>query len=52
MPQETSLFSVSANNVIISTVKKCEDDDLVVARMCGNCDLAVQVSVANTTVPI
>ncbi|MEI6647142.1 MAG: glycosyl hydrolase-related protein [bacterium] len=33
LPTEMSFFSVSADNVIISTVKKCEDDDSVVARL-------------------
>lgn len=33
LPAEQSFFSSSADNVIISTVKKCEDDDSVVARL-------------------
>jgi len=32
LPAEQSFFSVSADNVIISTVKKCEDDDSVIVR--------------------
>ena len=33
LPKEMSFFSVSSDNVIISTVKKCEDDDSLVARL-------------------
>lgn len=33
LPAEQSFFSVSADHVIISTVKKCEDDDSVIARV-------------------
>jgi alpha-mannosidase len=33
LPTEMSLASVSANNVIVSTIKKCEDDDSVIARV-------------------
>jgi len=33
LPTEMSFFSVSAHNVIISTVKKAEDNDVVVARL-------------------
>ena len=33
LPAEMSFFSVSADNVVISTVKKAEDDDSVVARL-------------------
>lgn len=33
LPLEQSFFSVSADTAIISTVKKCEDDDSVVARV-------------------
>jgi hypothetical protein len=33
LPPEMSLASVSAGNVIVSTIKKCEDDDSVIARV-------------------
>jgi alpha-mannosidase len=33
LPQEKSFFSVSAGNVLISTIKKCEDDDSVIVRL-------------------
>jgi len=33
LPEEKSFFSVSAGNVLISTIKKCEDDDSVVVRV-------------------
>jgi len=32
LPEERSFASVSAGNVIISTIKKCEDDDSVIIR--------------------
>jgi len=32
LPSEMSLASVSAGNVVISTIKKCEDDDSVIVR--------------------
>lgn len=32
LPEEKSFFSLSAPNVLISTVKKCEDDDTVILR--------------------
>ncbi len=33
LPEEMSFFSVSAPNVLVSTVKKCEDDDSVIVRL-------------------
>jgi len=33
LPQEKSFFSVSAGNVLVSTIKKCEDDDSVIVRL-------------------
>lgn len=33
LPQSKSFFSVSETNVLISTVKKCEDDDSVIVRL-------------------
>jgi alpha-mannosidase len=33
LPPEMSFASVSAGNVIVSTIKKCEDDDSVIARV-------------------
>jgi alpha-mannosidase len=33
LPAEKSFVSLSADNVIVSTIKKCEDDDGVVMRM-------------------
>jgi hypothetical protein len=33
LPQEMSFASASAGNVLVSTIKKCEDDDSVVARL-------------------
>jgi alpha-mannosidase len=33
LPEEMSFFSVSAPNVLVSTIKKCEDDDSVVVRL-------------------
>jgi alpha-mannosidase len=33
LPPQMSLASVSAANVMISTLKKCEDDDSVIARV-------------------
>jgi alpha-mannosidase len=33
LPEEKSFFSVSAPNVLISTIKKAEDDDSVVVRL-------------------
>ena len=33
LPEEKSFFSVSAGNVVISTIKKCEDDDSVIIRV-------------------
>jgi len=33
LPTEKSFFTVSANNVLISTIKKCEDDNSVVVRL-------------------
>jgi len=32
LPTEQSFVSVSADNVILSTIKKCEDDDSVIVR--------------------
>ena len=45
LPEEKSFFSISKKNVIISTIKKCEDDNSVVIRLYEaegentNCDL-------------
>jgi len=33
LPEEMSFFSISAPNVLLSTVKKCEDDDSVIIRL-------------------
>jgi len=33
LPEEMSFFSLSAPNVLVSTVKKCEDDDSVIIRL-------------------
>jgi alpha-mannosidase len=33
LPPEMSFASVSADNVVVSTIKKCEDDDSVIARV-------------------
>lgn len=33
LPEQKSFFSVSADNVVISTIKKCDDDNSVVARL-------------------
>jgi alpha-mannosidase len=33
LPEELSFFSVSAPNVLVSTIKKCEDDDSVIIRL-------------------
>ncbi len=33
LPEEKSFFSVSPANVLISTIKKCEDDDSVIVRI-------------------
>lgn len=33
LPAEKSFFSVSTNNILISTIKKCEDDNSVVVRL-------------------
>ena len=33
LPEEKSFFSVSAGNVLVSTIKKCEDDDSVIVRL-------------------
>jgi alpha-mannosidase len=33
LPEEMSFFSVSAPNVLVSTIKKCEDDDSVIIRL-------------------
>ena len=33
LPEEESFFSVSSPNVLVSTVKKCEDDDSVIVRL-------------------
>jgi alpha-mannosidase len=33
LPAEKSFFDLSAENVLISTIKKCEDDDSVVVRV-------------------
>jgi alpha-mannosidase len=33
LPDEMSFFKVSAPNVLISTIKKCEDDDSVIIRL-------------------
>jgi alpha-mannosidase len=32
LPAEKSFFGLSAQNVLISTIKKCEDDDSVIVR--------------------
>lgn len=32
LPEEKSFFSVAADNIVLSTMKKCEDDDAVVLR--------------------
>ncbi|RPH35936.1 alpha-mannosidase, partial [bacterium] len=32
LPMEKSFFSTSGNNVLLSTIKKCDDDDQVIAR--------------------
>jgi alpha-mannosidase len=33
LPEEKSFFSVSAGNVLVSTIKKCEEDDSVIVRV-------------------
>jgi alpha-mannosidase len=33
LPEQKSFFSVSAEDVVLSTIKKCEDDDNVVIRL-------------------
>lgn len=33
LPEEKSFFSASAENIVLSTMKKCEDDDAVVFRL-------------------
>ncbi|MFH0762066.1 MAG: glycosyl hydrolase-related protein [Bacteroidota bacterium] len=33
LPAEKSFFSVSQNNVLISTIKKCEDDNSLIVRL-------------------
>jgi alpha-mannosidase len=33
LPEEKSFLSVSAPNVLVSTIKKCEDDDSVIVRL-------------------
>jgi alpha-mannosidase len=33
LPEEKSFFSVSTGNVLISTIKKCDDDDSVIVRI-------------------
>lgn len=33
LPEQRSFFSVSAENVVLSTIKKCEDDNNVVVRL-------------------
>jgi alpha-mannosidase len=33
LPEELSFFRVSAPNVLVSTIKKCEDDDTVIVRL-------------------
>jgi alpha-mannosidase len=33
LPEEKSFFEVSAPNVLVSTIKKCEDDDSIVVRL-------------------
>jgi alpha-mannosidase len=33
LPEEMSFFEVSAPNVLVSTIKKCEDDDSVIVRL-------------------
>jgi len=32
LPEEMSFFKISANNVVVSTIKKAEDDDSVIVR--------------------
>jgi len=33
LPEEKSFFAVSVPNVLVSTIKKCEDDDSVIVRL-------------------
>jgi len=33
LPEQKSLFRVSADNVVVSTIKKCDDDDSVIVRL-------------------
>lgn len=33
LPEEKAFFSLSADNIVLSTMKKCEDDDNVVIRL-------------------
>ncbi len=33
LPEEKSFFSVSARNVLVCTIKRCEDDDSVIIRL-------------------
>lgn len=33
LPEEKSFFSVSEDNVVVSTIKKCEDDNNVIVRL-------------------
>jgi len=33
LPEEMSFFRISAPNVLVSTIKKCEDDDSVIVRL-------------------
>jgi alpha-mannosidase len=33
LPEEMSFFSVSVPNVLVSTIKKCEDDDSIIIRL-------------------
>lgn len=44
LPEQKSFFSVSAENVALSTMKKCEDDDNVVIRLYENSGKNVSAS--------
>jgi alpha-mannosidase len=34
LPEEKSFFEVSPDNVVVSTIKKCEDDNTLIVRLC------------------
>ena len=47
LPEETSFVSLSSDNVIVSTIKKCDDDDSIILRFYENLGKDSNISIAS-----